>query len=98
MFSGLAGAQSFLVQTVGDKRRQGQSLATAFDACAQRLAAEKLHHDVGAAAVELTEVRDLNQSGMFDPIRRPRFVEEASRGVAVAGVFGAQELDRDLAL
>ena len=63
-------------------------------ALVERLAFEKLHHQVGGAIGQLPIVGDLNDSGVIDQVYRARFIEKTRRDLGLLRVLGVQDLDR----
>jgi hypothetical protein len=61
-------------------------------------ALEKLHRQVKAAIVELTEVEHVEHVRVLDARRADRFLLKARDDLALAGVFRAQHLERDALL
>jgi hypothetical protein len=75
------------------KLRQLERSGALFEPRPQRLALQKLHHDVGGLVRKLPEVRDLHQPRMIDAIHGARFAEEAVDELGALRVFGMQHLD-----
>ena len=64
------------------------------DPARERHALEQLHHDVGESGLEVAEVEDLDDAGVFDRGRCLRLTEEPIDDLAVAGQLWEQHLHR----
>jgi hypothetical protein len=65
------------------------------DGLRQRLALQKLHHEVGVAVWKHAEVGDIDDVAVADLRRRLGFLDEALYRRRVLRCFFAEDLDRD---
>jgi hypothetical protein len=72
-----------------------QAPAARFEPLRQRLALQKLHHQIGSAVGQHIAVEDLHEPGMLDAIHGAGLVEEARHRLFVARVLLKQDLDGD---
>lgn len=83
-------------QLVAQVQRLGLGqLAALLQARAQGLALQVLHHQIGAAARQLTELEDLHQARVLDQIDRSGLIEKARQALGITRHIVAQDLDRN---
>ena len=82
-----------------DARRLARSEQTArAQPRRERLADEEIHHEVGRAVLEGSEIADRDDRGVPDGRRRARLLEESGSEPAVGGEIAPEDLHREHAV